>query len=88
MRIVCVWRDNTEYAREVENWIRDFQSQTGNDIESLDPDSVDGSSFARASDIVEYPTLAVVDDRGAMLQMWRGLPLPSFDQVTYYAGTV
>ena len=88
MRVVCVWRDNTEYAREVSSWLNDFQSQTGTTVESLDPDSIEGESFARAHDIVEYPTLMAVDDMGSEIQKWRGLPLPSFEQVSYYARTV
>lgn len=88
MKVVCVWRDNTEYAREVSNWIRDFEHHTGSKIESLDPDTIDGEAFARAHDIVEYPTIIAVDDRGSELNKWRGRPLPSFDQVSYYNKTV
>lgn len=88
MKLVCVWRDNTEYAREMSNWIADFERTTGMQVESLDPDTIEGESFARAHDIVEYPTLMAVDNNGAELHQWRGRPLPSFDQVSYYARPV
>ena len=85
MRVVCVWRDNTDYAREVSEWLEEFKKRDLGDIESLDPDTVEGESFARAHDVVEYPTIMAVDDSGRELEVWRGLPLPLMDQVAYYA---
>ena len=88
MKVVCVWRDHTEYAREVSNWIHDFERQAGGQVESLDPDTIAGENFARVHDIVEYPTLIAVDNMGAELNKWCGLPLPSFEQVSYYNKTI
>lgn len=85
MKVVCVWRDNTEYARTVSEWLEEFKKRDLGEIESLDPDTIEGESFARVHDIVEYPTLMAVDDDGRELEVWRGLPLPLMDQVAYYA---
>lgn len=85
MRIVCVWRDNTDYARTVEEWIREFEHRTGREIESLDPDTIEGEALCRAYDIVEYPTMLALDNRGATLEVWRGRQLPTFDEVNYWA---
>ena len=84
MRVVCVWRDNTDYAREVIMWMDDFKHDTGKDVESLDPDSIDGEIFVKARDIVEYPTVVAVADDGTVLKSWRGTPLPQIDEVSYY----
>jgi hypothetical protein len=84
MKIVVVWRDNTDYAREVIDWTREFETETNRKVESLDPDTTEGEIFVRARDIVQYPSVVVVDDRGAILRMWAGTPLPSFDEVVYY----
>ena len=35
MKIVCVWRDNTDYAREVTMWMNDFKHDTGKDVENF-----------------------------------------------------
>ena len=83
MRVVCVWRDNTDYAREVTEWLHEFERK-GKEVESLDPDTLAGESFARAYDVVEYPTVLAVDDRGGVLQEWRGTPMPQIDEVMYY----
>lgn len=85
MRVVCIYKDNAEYSREVEDWIGDFERRTGKEIEKINPDRIDGDSFARVYDVVEYPTVMALDDDGRMLDEWKGLPLPRMDEVSYYA---
>lgn len=82
MRVVCVWRDGEDYSRTVQEWLTQFERQTGKTVESLDPD-VD-ESFYRVYDIVEYPTLVALDDKGSVLAIWRGEMLPTFDEVSYW----
>lgn len=84
MRAICVWRKDTDYARETEEWLEDFQYQTGREIEKLDPDTVEGEIFCSTYDVVEYPTLAVTDDEGKMAAQWRGVPLPLISEVLYF----
>ena len=52
MRVVIIWRDNTDYARTVLDWLRDFEVRSGKQIESLSPDEPEGESICRAYDIV------------------------------------
>lgn len=84
MRAIVVYKDETDYARQVTDYLRDFLRQTGHDIETINPDTPDGADFCRAYDIVEYPTLVAVSDDGKLQQMWRGLPLPTISEVSYY----
>lgn len=84
MRVVCVWRENQDYSRMVEEWLTEFGRRSGKEIESLDPDMPDGESFCRAYDVVEYPTLMALGDDGGVLAMWRGQTLPTFDEVNYW----
>ncbi len=84
MRVVVVWRDRTDYAREVIEFLREFERRTGKVLESLDPDSLAGESFARAYDVVQYPTVVAVSDDGREQKRWVGLPLPLMDEVSYY----
>jgi hypothetical protein len=35
-------------------------------------------------DIVEYPTVVALDDSGGLQHMWRGLPLPTISEISYY----
>ncbi len=84
MRVVAIWRDNTDYAREVTDWMREFNRRTGKELENLDPDSREGEGFARAYDIVQYPTIIAVANDGKELKRWSGLPMPLMDEVSFY----
>lgn len=85
MRVVIVYRSESDYAREVFDYLRDFTRRTGKLIEEKDPDTRDGQSFCQAYGIMEYPTVVALSDESQMLNMWRGTPLPQIDEVSYYA---
>lgn len=84
MRVVVIYKEETDYAREVIDYLRDFERQTGHVLETMDPDTRDGSGFCRTYDIVEYPTIVALSDDGQLQTMWRGTPLPPIDEVVYY----
>jgi hypothetical protein len=85
MKVRVITRDNTDYARQVTEYLRDLERQTGKTLEIIDPDSPDGAHICRTYDIVEYPTIIATTDEGELQQMWRGLPLPTISEVSYYA---
>ncbi|MBQ3310246.1 hypothetical protein IJG73_02290 [Candidatus Saccharibacteria bacterium] len=84
MRIVCVWKDNTDYAREVTDWLSEFKRETGKEVESLDPESTEGEIFVRARDMLQFPAVVALADDGTVLREWKGTPMPQFDEVLYY----
>lgn len=84
MKVTVIYRDDSEHAREVIDFLRDFKRQTGRDLETIDPDTADGADFCRTYDIVEYPTLVAFSDDGVLQNVWRGLPLPTISEVSYY----
>jgi hypothetical protein len=84
MRIVVVWKDNTDYASTVTDYLRDFERQTGHKLETLDPDTVDGTQFCETYDIVDYPTIIAISDDSALQNSWQGLPLPTISELSYY----
>jgi hypothetical protein len=84
MRVVVIYKDQTDYTRAVTDFLRDFQHQTGHELETLDPDTVDGSQFCETYDIVEYPTIIAISDNSTLQNSWSGLPLPTISEVSYY----
>lgn len=82
MRIVCVYREDRDYSRTVSEWIEDFYRRTGEQIETMNPD--ESILFCEAYDIVEYPTVLAIGPDGKAVNVWKGLPLPLFDEVSYY----
>lgn len=84
MRVVVVYKQQTDYARQVEDFMFDFKRLTSHDLEVIDPESLEGISFCGAYDILEYPTLIALSDDGQIQNQWRGLPLPTLSEVSYY----
>ena len=84
MRVVVVYKYESDHAREVLDYLRDFSRQTGHTIEEIDPDTPDGADFCRTYDIVEYPTMLALSDHGQLQNMWRGRPLPTISEVSFY----
>lgn len=85
MRVVVVYKTESDHAREVFDYLRDFERQTGRQIEEINPDSREGTDFCRVYDIVEYPTVVALDEGGQLLSQWRGRPLPTISEVSFYA---
>lgn len=84
MKTIVIYKEATDYARQVTDFLRDFNHQTGHELEVMNPDTAEGADFCRTYDIVEYPTIVAISDDGALQQMWRGLPLPTISEVSYY----
>lgn len=84
MRVVVVYKDQTDYARQVIDYIADFKRRTNHDLEVMDPESPAGIDFTRVYDIMQLPTLIALSDDGIMQNMWPGLPLPTISEVSYY----
>lgn len=84
MRTFVVYKVESDHARAVIDYMADFKRQTGKDIETIDPDTRDGSALCQTYDIVEYPSVVSLDDNGVLQNMWRGLPLPTISEVSYY----
>lgn len=84
MRVVVVYKTESDHAREVFDYLRDFERQTGHRIEEVNPESREGADFCRVYDIVEYPTIVALDTEGKLLNQWRGRPLPTISEVSFY----
>lgn len=84
MRTFVVYRTESDHARDVMTFLEDFRRQTHKDVEVIDPDTVHGAELCRLYDIVEYPSIVAVDEDGGMQNLWKGLPLPTISEVSYY----
>lgn len=84
MIVKVVYRYESDHAREVLDYMRDFERETGHTIEEVNPDTPDGAHTCRTYDIVEYPTVIALSDDGRLQQLWRGRPLPTISEVSYY----
>lgn len=86
MKLVVLYRPNSEHARVIEDFMRDFERQVGIKArtEILNIDTREGAAAASLYDIVQYPGLLVTTDDGQMLHSWEGTVLPLMNEVASY----
>lgn len=84
MKVTVIYKNESDHAREVINYLDDFARQTGHQLETMDPDTAEGADFCRTYDIVEYPSIIARSDDGQLQNLWRGRPLPTISEVSYY----
>ncbi|MDO4872296.1 MAG: hypothetical protein Q4A27_02615 [bacterium] len=85
MRVIAIYKEESDHAREMREYLDEFERRTGFEIEVRNPEERENIFFLQAYDIVEYPTILAIADDGRLLQMWRGRPLPLINEVAYYA---
>ncbi len=81
---MIIHKSNSEHARDVTEFLHDFERLTAHQLEEIDPDSRRGADICRLYDVVEYPTIVATTSDGQLRNMWRGLPLPTINEVSYY----
>ncbi len=87
MRVIVLYRPNSETARRVEEYIADFERfHPGLGLETHAIDTPDGSQLAQLYGAVEQPVVLALKDDGQMQQMWQGVDkLPLMNDLAYYA---
>lgn len=84
MKVLVLYRPNSEHARVVEDFLRDFKNQHGRSdlpVEVLDLNTREGASMASIYDIVQYPGILVVDSFGSIIRSWQGASMPLMAEV-------
>lgn len=86
MKVLVLYRPNSEHGRLVEEFIRDYQrAGHSGTIEALNVDTREGSQLAATYDVVQYPCLMVVRQDGSVVRSWEGETLPLQNEVAAYA---
>ena len=84
MSVMIFYKSASEHARDVTEYLHDFEQRTARTLDEIDPDSPKGVSLCELYGVVEYPTVVATSEDGQMRNSWRGLPLPTIDEVSYY----
>jgi hypothetical protein len=85
MKVVVLYRPNSEHGRLVETFIQDFRHQhNAGRLEVLDIDSRDGAATAMLYDIMQFPTILALANDGSVTKSWEGEMLPLMDELAYY----
>lgn len=84
MKAVVLYRPDSEHARIVEDYVRDFEKRTGKKPELLSMETVEGVQRAGVYDIMQYPAVVVTKDDGQFVKDWVGENLPLVNDVVGY----
>ena len=85
MKIVILYRPDSEFARPVEEFAHDIERQQNVKPELMSLDTREGANMAQLYDIVQYPAILATRDSGEVLQIWAGSQLPLMNEVAAYA---
>lgn len=87
MKLLVLYRPDSEHSRAVETFIHDFRYQhegLADRLEVIDIDSRNGVATASLYDIMEHPALLVLGDDGSLVKEWTGATLPLMAEVAGY----
>lgn len=87
MKVLVLYRPNSEFSRGVEEFIRILQLQhslSERQLQVLDYDSREGSALASMYDIISQPAILVLSDDGSYIKGWDGSRLPLAEEVAGY----
>ncbi len=85
--MLVLYRPNSEYARVVEEFVHDLQTQHNIDekhLQVLDFDSREGAAMASLYDVITQPAILVIADDGGYVKNWDGTNLPRTEEVAGY----
>lgn len=86
MRVVTLYRPNSEHGGIVSDYATEFAHYKAKPIELVSLDSQQGSNMAQTYGVTQYPAVLAMDDNGTIGRMWQGLPMPLMDELSSYAG--
>jgi hypothetical protein len=86
MKIIVLYRPDSEFARPTEEFVHDYQARHGDSkLEILNIDSREGGAIASLYDVMQYPTILALRDDGSVLKSWEGESFPLMDELAAYA---
>jgi hypothetical protein len=86
MKLLILYRPNSEHATDVESFVRDFQARhnVGNKLQLVSINTREGAATANLYDVMAYPSILALADNGSVINLWQGQPLPLMDEVAGY----
>jgi predicted transcriptional regulator len=86
MKVLVIYRPNSDHARTVEEFVREFgRLYADHKLELVNIDSRDGISTATLYDVMQYPAVLALANDGQVLKDWQGQSLPLVSEIAYYA---
>jgi len=85
MKVVVLYRPDSEYSRIVEEFVHEYKRiHEGDKIEMLNYDSRDGNATASLYDVMTQPAILALRDDGSVLKSWEGNEMPLMQEIAAY----
>lgn len=86
MKVVILYRPESEHARSVETFVHDFQRRNSSiTVELVNIDEREGIALIELYDLTSWPAILALSSDGSLLNRWQGAELPLMDEVASYA---
>lgn len=88
MKVLMLYRPNSEHAQKVEQFAREFNKYyIDHKLELVNLNTRDGASTALLYDVMQFPAVLAVTNDGQLIKEWHGETMPLMNEVSYYAST-
>lgn len=88
MQVKIFYKPDSEQARHVDEFVRDFGKQYPDlKLNLVNPDDAAGGHEAELYDVMQYPTILALSNDGATLQRWDNGMMPLMSEVAYFANS-
>jgi hypothetical protein len=85
MKLIVLYRPNSEYARVVEQFVREFEQRgNGIQIDLVDFDTPAAQATSALYGVMQHPSILAVRDDGQLMKQWQGPEMPLQDEVASY----
>ena len=83
--MVILYEPDSETDTPVQQYVREFEMQTGKKLELLDSRKPEAVALAKVHDILQFPAILATENDGGYLQSWTELEKwPTISELSYY----
>jgi len=84
MKALVLYHPESDHARSVLTFQRDFERLSSKTITLLSLETPEGDNAARLYGVTQYPAIIISADGGEVLKFWEGEELPQISEVISY----
>jgi hypothetical protein len=84
MKVVILYRPNSEHAGRVLDFAKEYKRLKNRELSLVSLDTIQGDNMAKIYDITQYPAFLAIKDDGQLEQMWQGETVPLMNEIDYY----
>lgn len=87
MEIRVLYRPISEHATKTEEYFREFQRRSPQNVKMVNLDTRAGADEAALYGLISYPAILVINNAGELVKSWEGEDFPLMDEIASYANS-